>query len=161
MRAGIAMGSNVGDRLGALVRAKAAVLQIEGVSAPCLASSLYETEPVGTEPDAGRFINAVIEIGYSGLPASLLEALQEIEASMGRPSKRPRNAPRTIDLDLLLYGDECINTPALDVPHPRMVERAFVLVPLAEIAPDLVIPGAGKVRALLPSVADQAITRLS
>ena len=94
MRAGIAMGSNVGDRLDSLVRARDAVLSIEGVSGPCLASSLYETEPVGTEPDAERFLNAVIEVGYNGLPASLLEALQEIEASMGRPSKRPRNTQR-------------------------------------------------------------------
>jgi 2-amino-4-hydroxy-6-hydroxymethyldihydropteridine diphosphokinase len=162
MRAGIAMGSNVGDRLGALVRAKAAVLQIEGVSAPCLASSLYETEPVGTEPDAGRFINAVIEIGYSGLPASLLEALQEIEASMGRPSKRPRNAPRTIDLDILYVGNLTLSTTSIVIPHPRLHLRRFVLEPLAEIRADLRLPGqqltAGE---LLRNLADPAAVQRS
>jgi len=157
MRAGIAMGSNVGDRLESLVRARDAVLSIEGVSGPCLSSSLYETEPVGTEPDAGRFLNAVIEVGYTGLPASLLEALQEIEASMGRPSKRPRNAPRTIDLDILYVGNLTLSTTAIVIPHPRLHLRRFVLEPLAEIRADLLLPGqqltAG---ALLSSLADPA-----
>lgn len=141
MRAGIAMGSNVGDRLESLVRAREAVLSIEGVSGPCLSSSLYETEPVGTEPDADRFLNAVIEVGYTGLPASLLEALQEIEASMGRPSKRPRNAPRTIDLDILYVGNLTLSTTAIVIPHPRLHLRRFVLEPLAEIRADLLLPG--------------------
>ena len=157
MRAGIAMGSNVGDRLDALVRAREAVLKIEGVSGPCRSSSLYETEPVGTEPDAGRFLNAVIEVGYSGLPASLLEALQEIEASMGRPSKRPRNAPRTIDLDILYVGNLTLSTTSIVIPHPRLHLRRFVLEPLAEIRADLRLPGqqhtAGE---LLGSLADPA-----
>ena len=151
------MGSNVGDRLESLVRARDAVLSIEGVSGPCLSSSLYETEPVGTEPDAGRFLNAVIEVGYTGLPASLLEALQEIEASMGRPSKRPRNAPRTIDLDILYVGNLTLSTTAIVIPHPRLHLRRFVLEPLAEIRADLLLPGqqltAG---ALLSSLADPA-----
>lgn len=151
------MGSNVGDRLESLVCAREAVLSIEGVSGPCLSSSLYETEPVGTEPDAGRFLNAVIEVGYTGLPASLLEALQEIEASMGRPSKRPRNAPRTIDLDILYVGNLTLSTTAIVIPHPRLHLRRFVLEPLAEIRADLLLPGqqltAG---ALLSSLADPA-----
>jgi 2-amino-4-hydroxy-6-hydroxymethyldihydropteridine diphosphokinase len=151
------MGSNVGDRLDSLVRARDAVLSIEGVSGPCLASSLYETEPVGTEPDSERFLNAVIEVGYNGLPASLLEALQEIEASMGRPSKRPRNAPRTIDLDILYVGNLTLSTTAIVIPHPRLHLRRFVLEPLAEIRADLLLPGqqltAG---ALLRSLSDPA-----
>ena len=141
MRAGIAMGSNVGDRLDALLRARDAVLTMEGVSRPCLSSSLYETEPVGTEPGADRFVNAVIEVEYDGLPASLLEALQKIEASMGRPSKRPRNAPRTIDLDILYVGNLTLSTTAIVIPHPRLHLRRFVLEPLVEIRPDLRLPG--------------------
>jgi 2-amino-4-hydroxy-6-hydroxymethyldihydropteridine diphosphokinase len=141
MRAGIAMGSNVGDRLDAFVRARDAVLAIPGVSGPCLCSSLYETEPVGTEPGAERFLNAVIEVGYNGLPATLLEELQGIEASMGRPSKRPRNAPRTIDLDILYVGNLTLSTTAIVIPHPRLHLRRFVLEPLAEIRPSLRLPG--------------------
>jgi 2-amino-4-hydroxy-6-hydroxymethyldihydropteridine diphosphokinase len=157
MRAGIALGSNVGDRLDALVCAREAVLQIEGVSGPCLASSLYETEPVGTEADAGRFLNAVIEIGYQGLPASLLEALQEIEASMGRPSKRPRNAPRVIDLDILYAGNLTLSTTSIVIPHPRLHLRRFVLEPLAEIRPTLRLPGQQHtIGELLQSLADPA-----
>lgn len=157
MRAGIAMGSNIGDRLAALIRAREAVLAIEGVSGPCLSSSLYETDPVDTEMDASRFLNAVIEVGYEGLPASLLEALQEIEASMGRPSKRPRNAPRTIDLDILYVGNLTLSTTAIVIPHPRLHLRRFVLEPLAEIRADLRLPGqqhtAGE---LLAALADPA-----
>lgn len=141
MRTGIAMGSNVGDRLETLVRARDAVLALEGVSGPCLCSSLYETEPVGTEPDTWRFINAVIEVEYNGLPASLLEGLQQIEAAMGRPSKRPRNAPRTIDLDILYVGNLTLSTTAIVIPHPRLHLRRFVLEPLVEIRPGLLLPG--------------------
>ena len=155
MRTGIAMGSNVGDRLETLVRARDALLALDGVSGPCLCSSLYETEPVGTEPDADRFINAVVEVEYNGLPASLLEGLQEIEAAMGRPSKRPRNAPRTIDLDILYVGNLTLSTTAIVIPHPRLHLRRFVLEPLAEIRSELLLPGqqltAGK---LLETLAD-------
>lgn len=141
MRAGIAMGSNVGDRLETLIQARAAVLALEGVSGPCLSSSLFETEPVGTEPGADSFINAVIEVEYDGLPASLLEGLQAIEASMGRPSKRPRNAPRTIDLDILYVGNLTLSTTSIVIPHPRLHLRRFVLEPLAEIRAALRLPG--------------------
>jgi 2-amino-4-hydroxy-6-hydroxymethyldihydropteridine diphosphokinase len=161
MRAGIAMGSNVGDRLDTLLRARDAVVALQGVSGPCLCSRLYETDPVGTEPDAGRFINAVIEVEYDGLPASLLESLQEIEAAMGRPSKRPRNAPRTIDLDILYVGNLTLSTTAIVIPHPRLHLRRFVLEPLAEIRPELRLPGqqltAGE---LLAALADPAAVEL-
>lgn len=141
MRAGIAMGSNVGDRLDTLIRARTAVLALPGVSEPYRCSRLYETEPVGTEPDAARFINAVIEVEYDGLPASLLEGLHEIEAALGRPSKRPRNAPRTIDLDILYVGNLTLSTTSIVIPHPRLHLRRFVLEPLAEIRPELRLPG--------------------
>jgi 2-amino-4-hydroxy-6-hydroxymethyldihydropteridine diphosphokinase len=141
MRAGIAMGSNVGNRLSTLIAARASVLALAGVSGPCLSSSLFETEPIDTEPGSGRFINAVIEVEYQGLPAALLEGLQGIEAAMGRPSKRPRNAPRTIDLDILYVGNLTLSTTSIVIPHPRLHLRRFVLEPLAEIRAELRLPG--------------------
>jgi len=109
-----------------------------------------------TGPD---YLNAVAALD-TDLPAdALLAALHEIELRHGR--ERPyRNAPRTLDLDLLLHGDARIDSPRLVVPHPRLHERAFVLVPLADLAPDLLVPGVGRVRDLLDTVADQRIERL-
>lgn len=120
-------------------------------------SSLYRTAPV----DAGGpdYLNAVAQIETGLEAATLLARLQAIERRHGR-RRGVRNAPRTLDLDLLLYADECIATPGLTVPHPRLHERAFVLVPLAELAPELAIPGWGPIAALLPGVAGQAIARL-
>src|SRR5687767_5164643 len=100
MRTGIAFGSNLGDRLLHLQSAREAVMQLPIVSGPEKASRVYETEPVNSELGAGAFLNAVLEVEYEGPPISLLDALQGIEASMGRPSKRPRNASRVIDLDI-------------------------------------------------------------
>ena len=115
-------------------------------------SHLYRSAPVDAQgPD---FINAVAAVSTRLTGPDLLLALQQLEQRAGR--ERPyRNAPRTLDLDLLLYGDACIDSPSLTVPHPRMMERAFVLIPLAEIAPDLV-PAAA-----LAAVAGQRIERLS
>ena len=121
-------------------------------------SALYRTAPVGVsgQPD---FFNAVAAIDTT-LPArTLLDALFDIEARLGRTRTYPQ-APRTLDLDLLLYGDETVDEPGLEIPHPRMHLRAFVLVPLAEIAPAATIPGRGRVADLLPGVGDQAIERL-
>lgn len=146
----VALGANLGDAQATLERALTA---LEALPDTRLSkrSSLYRTAPVdATGPD---FINAVAEIRTSLEAHALLAALQSIEQSEGR--ERPwRNAPRTLDLDLLLYGDERIDTPALTVPHPRMQERAFVLVPLAEIAPDRVPEAA------LASVRGQRIDKL-
>ena len=141
MRTGIAFGSNLGDRLGNLRSGRASVLAIDGVSGPAQASRVYETEPVGTGVDAGAFLNAVIEVEFDGPAHALLDGLQDIEAAMGRPSKRPRNAPRTLDLDILYLGNLVLANDEVVIPHPRLHQRRFVLTPLADIRPALVLPG--------------------
>jgi len=148
-RAWIGLGANLGDREAALRAAVRAIAALPGTQV-LRTSSLYRSAPV----DAGGpdYLNAVAEIATLLEPRALLAALQAIELGAGR--ERPyRNAPRTLDLDILLYGEQCITTLALTVPHPRMHERAFVLLPLAELAPERVPPEA------LRAVADQAIER--
>lgn len=158
IRAYVALGANLGDAAAML---RQAVHAIDGLALTHVSqvSSLYRTAPLDT--DAGRevaaagpsYLNAVVEL-QTGLTApALLDGLQQIERQAGR--ERPfRNAPRTLDLDLLLYGSACIDSARLTVPHPRMLQRAFVLVPLAEIAPDLVSAEQ------LKAVRHQAIDRL-
>lgn len=130
----IALGANLGDAPQAVRDAIAAIGQLPGTTLT-QQSSLYRTAPVDSGgPD---YINAVVEIATALTAPALLAALQAIEQAAGR--ERPyRNAPRTLDLDILLYGGARIGSPTLTVPHPRMHERAFVLVPLAEIAPGMV-----------------------
>jgi len=160
----VALGANLGDPVATVRAAIAALAGIAG-SRLLAASSLYRTAPVGLrhQPD---FINAVVALEVDGAvlsAPSLLAALFAIEAAFGR-TRTPgsvRNAPRTLDLDLLLYGDTSYDSPALTLPHPRLTERAFVLAPLAEIAPALVVPDRGRVVDLLASVADQRIERLA
>lgn len=135
----IALGANLGDASAAVQQAIVAINALP-LCAVTKTSSLYQTEPLETLPGhvpGSDYINAVVEIQTS-LPApSLLQHLQQLELATGRA--RPHiNAPRTLDLDLLLYGDGRIDSSHLTVPHPRMWQRAFVLVPLAEIAPNLV-----------------------
>ena len=138
MRAGIALGSNLGDRMENLRRARTELGQIFG---PVLCSSVYETDPVGCEPDSGPYLNAVAEIEYEGQPVLLLDRLQAIEKTIGHPSKRPRNAPRTIDLDILYISNLTLGNEEIIIPHPRLHLRRFVLEPLCEIRPELVLPG--------------------
>jgi 2-amino-4-hydroxy-6-hydroxymethyldihydropteridine diphosphokinase len=121
-------------------------------------SSLYRTAPVG-KPDQPDFINAVARLDTDLEPEALLQRLLDIERQHARV-RGERNGPRTLDLDLLLHGECRIESPGLTVPHPRMHERAFVLAPLAEIAPDLDIPGRGNVRALLAGLQAQGVARL-
>jgi 2-amino-4-hydroxy-6-hydroxymethyldihydropteridine diphosphokinase len=123
-------------------------------------SSLYRSRPVGpaNQPD---YINAVACITTHLTAESLLDALQALESRHGRVRSGERWGPRTLDLDLLLYADSRIDTPRLQVPHPRMAERAFVLVPLVEIAPgELLIPGKGGLKALLTRISEQDVERL-
>lgn len=157
MRAGIALGSNLGDRLVALQSARNRVLKIAGVSGPILCSSIYETEPVDSSPGAGRFLNAVLELEFGGDPSFFLQNLQDIESEMGRPAQRAINAPRPIDLDILYLGNLVLSTPELVIPHPRLHLRRFVLEPLTEINPSLRLPGHNtSASALLASLQDPA-----
>ena len=121
-------------------------------------SSLYRTAPVGfaDQPD---FINAVVMVETALSPRALLAELLRIERRHGRV-REFLNAPRTLDLDVLLYGDLVLHEPGLSLPHPRMHERAFVLLPLAEIAPDAVIPGKGRIADLVHRCGDQRLERL-
>ena len=140
MRAGIALGSNLGDRLANLKAARARLSELPRVESPILASAVYESDPVDCEVSAGKFFNAVVEIGYAGEAIDLLRALRRIEAAGGRSPTHLRNTSRTVDLDLLYFGQVILSTTELELPHPRMHTRRFVLEPLAEIRLDLILP---------------------
>lgn len=147
----------MGDRLDNLRAAHKAIVDLAGVSAPILTSSIYETEPVDCEPGAAKFFNTVMEFGYEGDPLDLLKKLKAIENSLGRPRDRPRNVSRKIDIDLLYAGDIEMHNEQLELPHPRMHSRKFVLEPLAEIQPDLILPNQTEtIGELLASLRDPA-----
>ena len=133
----IGFGSNIGDRLAHIQNAIHALSETDGITLQTI-SSLYKTDPVGYEEQA-QFLNGVAAIQTSLSPLSLLHTLKDIETTIGR-KHRIRWGPREIDLDILIYGDLCVQTEKLVVPHPEMHLRGFVLVPLAEIIPDLVHP---------------------
>ena len=157
MRAGIALGSNLGERLAHLQAARREILALPGIGGPVMASRVYETEPVGTEADAGAFLNAVVEVEFKGDPRALLGDLQAIEAKLGRPSRHPRNSSRTIDLDILYIGDLVLHCDDIAIPHPRLHLRRFVLAPLADICPQTILPGQTKcVADLLAELRDPA-----
>ncbi len=140
MRAGVAVGSNLGERLANLRNARKDIAALRGVFPPMRSSCIYETEPIGCEKGAAKFLNAAIEFGYAGDAQELLGGLVAIEKLLGRPATHARNVSRTIDLDLLYFGELEIETAELQLPHPRITEREFVLRPLADIRPDLVLP---------------------
>lgn len=131
----VALGSNLGDRWGTLAAAVRRLRAEPGLRVTAC-SAFYETAPVNCPPGSGEFLNTIVAVETDGSPHDLLHLLLRIERQFGRSRSEP-NAPRTLDLDLILYADSVVNTPDLTVPHPRMHERAFVLVPLAEIAPDV------------------------
>ena len=155
MRIGVALGSNLGDRLRNLRAARARIVDLANDKSSVVVSPVYETEPVGCEPGAGKFLNAVLEIEYDGDPSELLEKIIEIEESLGRPRDHARSISLNIDIDLLYADDVVINNERLQLPHPRLCVRRFVLQPLNDIRPDLVVPNQqSAVRELLARVPD-------
>jgi 2-amino-4-hydroxy-6-hydroxymethyldihydropteridine diphosphokinase len=150
MRTGVALGSNLGDRLGILRAARKAIVGLAGVQPPVLSSAVYETDAIDCEPGAGKFLNAVLEFDYEGDPTDLWKKLMEIESALGRLRDHARNISRKIDIDLLYAGEMQIDTGELQLPHPRLHLRRFVLQPLVDIRPDLILPNQTKtVRELL------------
>ena len=146
-RAYVGLGANLGDRTGTLIRA----LELLGVRPEIeivAVSAFRETDPVGYL-DQPRFLNAAVAIDTPLRPQALLDVLLEVERELGRVRGGPRYGPRTVDLDLLLVEGVTLDEPGLTLPHPRLHERAFALVPLAELDPELVVPGHGSVRELL------------
>jgi 2-amino-4-hydroxy-6-hydroxymethyldihydropteridine diphosphokinase len=156
MIAYVGIGANLGDARANVADAVSRLAALPD-SRLLRASSSYRTAPIDSSGD--DYINAVACLDTELTAQALLDSLRAIEQAHGR--ERPyRNAPRTLDLDLLLYGADVIDTPDLTVPHPRMLERAFVLAPLLEIAPDVEVPGRGPARDFAAAVARQAITKL-
>ena len=156
MIAWVGIGANLGDARANVLDAIERLARLKGAKL-LQTSPLYRTAPIDSSGD--DYVIAALDTDLDA--HALLQALFAIEQAHGR--ERPyRNAPRTLDLDLLLYGDQVIaDAPTLIVPHPRMHERAFVLAPLADVAPDLVIPGRGAVRALRADAGDQGVARLA
>lgn len=152
----VGIGGNLGDARATVERAIAQLARLPGTTlAAC--SSLYRSAPVDSSGD--DYVNAVAQLHTALAPLALLHALQAIEQEHGR--LRPyRNAPRTLDLDLLLHGAHSLAGDELTLPHPRMAQRAFVLVPLLEIDPAIVIPGAGSAQSCLARITDQPISKL-
>ncbi len=154
----VGIGSNLDDPAARVAAAIEALRARDDLHA-FTASGIWRSAPVGTGPQPDYF-NAVAGFLWRGTPAALLEVLLDTERQHGRVRDGVRWAPRRLDLDLLMVSDLVIDSPRLTLPHPRMTERAFVLRPLAEIAPDLVVPGAAAVGTLLAAVADQSVERM-
>ena len=155
----VALGSNLDDPRGQVERALDALAGIRD-SRLVLRSSLYRTRPFGPveQPD---FVNAAAGLLTPLSPAELLAELQSLESRLGRERPAVRWGPRRIDLDLLVHGTDRRDEPGLALPHPGIADRAFVLVPLAEIAPDLMVPALGRVRALLARVDRSGVERIA
>jgi len=156
-RAVIGLGANLGDPAAQLRAAIAAIGRLPHTRIVA-SSSFYRTAPVGfaAQPE---FVNAAVSIDTGLEPRALLDALKAIESAAGR-KRSFKDAPRTLDLDILLYDDRTIDESGLTVPHPRMHERAFALAPLVEIEPDAVVPGRGRAADLLAQCADQQVQRI-
>jgi len=140
MRAGIALGSNIEPRLLNLQAAHRGLLELHRGPEPVLCSKVYETSPVQCPDGSPLFLNSVIEITTDLPPREMLARLQTLESTLGRPPHREQNSPRTIDLDLIYCGDLTLSDPDLILPHPRLAGRKFVLQPLADIRPELILP---------------------
>jgi 2-amino-4-hydroxy-6-hydroxymethyldihydropteridine diphosphokinase len=146
-RAFVGLGANIGSRRSTLKRALELLGAEEGIEVVAV-SRFRETDPVGFV-DQPRFLNAAAMLETELAPHELLDRLLAVERALGRTRDGPRFGPRTVDLDLLLYADERVSEPGLDLPHPRLHERRFALEPLAELDPALVVPGRGPVSTLL------------
>jgi 2-amino-4-hydroxy-6-hydroxymethyldihydropteridine diphosphokinase len=140
-RAGIALGSNLGDRASNLRQALSMLREIHTPGEPLLAAPVYQTEPQLCPPGSPVFLNTVVEIGFEGGADELLELTRAMEIRLGRVPATERNAPRVIDIDILYLGETRVENANLVLPHPRIAERRFVLQPLADIRPDLILPG--------------------
>ncbi|HEX4638524.1 MAG TPA: 2-amino-4-hydroxy-6-hydroxymethyldihydropteridine diphosphokinase [Chthoniobacterales bacterium] len=161
MRIGIALGSNLGDRLANLRGARDAIVDLAADRSSVLVSRVYETEPIDCKPGAEKFLNAVIEIEYDGDPTELLEKLIRIEESLGRDRDHARNVSRKIDIDILYADELVIQNERLQLPHPRVHERQFVLQPLADIRRGLVLPNQNQpVSELLARIQDSTKVKL-
>ena len=140
-RCGIALGSNLGDSAACLREAIERLRAISVPGEPVCVAPFYRTTPLACPPGSPDFLNSVIEIARGGTALELLHETRQIEAHMGRIRGPERNAPRTIDIDLLYFGDETVHCDELTLPHPRLTQRRFVLQPLADIRPELILPG--------------------
>lgn len=156
VRAAIGLGSNLGDRARHIAQAVESLRELGDIVA---SSAIYETDPVGG-PEQGPFFNAVVVIETKLTAHALLEECLRIEAEHGR-ERRQRWGPRTLDLDILLFGDDVIAVPGLTVPHPRLRDRRFVLEPLLEAWPEATLPDGTALRGSLAAVADQRVRRLA
>ncbi len=158
VQAYLSLGSNLGDRR-AMLEAALARLEASGRVRVETRSSLYETEPV-TNLDQPWFLNLVAEITTDLGPEALLDLTQSIERDLGRV-RAIRWGPRSVDIDILLYGTEVVATPRLKIPHPEMTHRRFVLVPLLEIAPQITLPDGRRLEGILKGLRDQEVRRVS
>lgn len=140
-RVGLALGSNLGRRLVHLQEARELLKNIAVSGEPLLQAPVYQTEPVRCPANSPDFYNTVVEIAFAGTPFELLGHTQAIEFKLGRLAMPEPNAPRIIDVDILYFGDQTLDAGLLVLPHPRLTTRRFVLQPLADIRPDLVLPG--------------------
>ena len=154
----VGLGGNLATPARHIANAVHRLASWPGVS-QCRASRLFRTRPWG-DIEQPEFMNAVAEIRYDGEPAALLSGLLAIEREAGRTRGPARWGPRLLDLDLLVFGDRRVDMPGLDIPHPRLGQRAFVLVPLAELAPDLHVPGLGRVSSLVSAIDASEATAL-
>lgn len=156
VRASIGIGANLGDAATQVVEAITAIAALPHTRLTAQ-SSLFASAPV--DADGDDYVNAVVQVDTELTALALLQALQSLELQAGR-ERAYRNAPRTLDLDLLLYGSQQIASPELVVPHPRMSGRAFVLIPLLQIDPFIELPGLGPLHGFLPAVASQVIRKI-
>ena len=163
MEVGFSLGSNRGNLVANMREAKRRILDSPEVTFVAQ-SALYETEPVGVAPEHAhlKFMNAVLVVDSERTAAEWLEVLHRIEDEMGRRRTYDRNAPRTMDVDILYAGAACIDSGGLVVPHPRWAQRRFVVQPLADVRPDLVLPGAGKtVKEILSGLEGEGVTEFT